>query len=118
MSSSRTVERAACAIEILYKYPVRWTQPEPSKVATRNGSGIGRCEFMIVEVSYHHACSGTLECEAGLLRQMHANSLVTAASKGGQAHGPPKTPHLCVDRRIRVNKASYEKDVVTAEHPT
>ena len=73
---------------------------------------------MIVEVSYHHAGSGTLECEAGLLRQMHANSLVTAASKGGQAHGPPKTPHLFVDRRIRINKASYEKDVVTAEHPT
>ena len=73
---------------------------------------------MLVEVSDHHACSGTLECEAGLLRQMHANSLVTATSKGGQAHGPPKTPHLCVDRRIRVNKASYEKDVVTAEQPT
>jgi hypothetical protein len=73
---------------------------------------------MLVEISDHHACSGTLECEAGLLRQMHANSLVTAASKSGQAHDPPKTSHLCVDRRIRISKASYEKDVVTAEQPT
>jgi hypothetical protein len=49
---------------------------------------------------------------------MHANSLETAASKGGQTNGPPKTPHLNVGRSSLTNKARYDQDVVTAQQPT
>ena len=49
---------------------------------------------------------------------MHANSLETAASKGGQTNGPPKTPHLNVGRSSLTNKARYDQDVVPAEQST
>ena len=79
------IEGRACAIKVLYVYPVRWTDLKAWEVA--RSTRIGRTEFVLVEVSNRHTSNFSCRCDASLLRHTHSDWLVKASSTSGQEHG-------------------------------